>query len=88
MTTRTSSDKARQLREKQATELADANKMEQQRLKCVAKKKECNRLRKVKEDARKQREEDKHCKKEEAAAVCRPSHLKRNLWKLINPVQV
>jgi hypothetical protein len=40
MSTWNASDKARQLREKQAAELENANKMEQQRLKWVANKKE------------------------------------------------
>jgi hypothetical protein len=55
MTTRqATAEKARQLRKKQAAELMDANKIEQQRLKQVAKKKERDCLRKVEEDARKQ----------------------------------
>ena len=69
MTMWTSSEKARQLREKQAAKLADDNKMEQQCLKRVAKKKERNHLRKVEGDARKQCEHDKRLKKEEAAVV-------------------
>jgi hypothetical protein len=53
----------------QAAKLADANKMEQQRLKHIAKKKEIDHLRKVKEDVCKQYEDDKRCKNLEAAAV-------------------
>jgi hypothetical protein len=42
MSTRNASDKAHQLREKQAAELENANKMEQQCLKQIANKKECD----------------------------------------------
>ncbi len=69
MKMQTSSEKAHQLREKQAAKLADANKMEQQCLECIAKKKERGCLMKVEEDARKQCEDDKCCEKEEAAVL-------------------
>ncbi len=69
MTMLTSLDKARQLREKQAAELADAKKMEQQCLERVAKRKERDCLGKVKEDARKQRKDGERREKEEAAVV-------------------
>jgi hypothetical protein len=52
-TCQATAEKARQLRKKQAAKLMDANKMEQQCLKRVAKKKEQDCLRKVEEDARK-----------------------------------
>jgi hypothetical protein len=58
MTHQATAEKAPQLKEKQAAELADAHKMEEQRLGCIAKKKERDRLRKVEEDARKRRKDE------------------------------
>ena len=57
-TCQATAEKTRQLRRKQAAKLMDANKMEQQCLEQVAKKKERDRLRKVEEDARKQQEDE------------------------------
>jgi hypothetical protein len=52
-TRQATAEKACQLKEKQAAELADAHRMEEQRLGRIAKNKEHDRLRKVEEDARK-----------------------------------
>jgi hypothetical protein len=53
MSTWNSSDTALQLREKQVTELENANKMEQQHLKQIANKKEQDQVRKEEEVGRK-----------------------------------
>jgi hypothetical protein len=59
MTTRqATAEKARQLKEKHAAKLADAHKMEEQHLGHIAKKKECDCLRKVDGDAHKQRKDE------------------------------
>jgi hypothetical protein len=50
-TCQVSAEKARQLKEKQAAKLANAHKMEEQRLGRITKKKERDCLRKVEEDA-------------------------------------
>jgi hypothetical protein len=62
-------EKACQLKEKQAAELVDAHKMEEQHLGCIAKKKERDCLRKIEEDARKQCKDEEQREKEEAAIV-------------------
>jgi hypothetical protein len=69
MSTQNSSDKAHQLREKQAAELENANKMEQQCLKQIANKKEHNRVRKEEEAERKYREEEQRGESENTAVV-------------------
>jgi hypothetical protein len=51
-------EKTRQLKKKQAAKLMDTNKMKQQCLERVAKKKEQDCLRKVERDARKQQEDE------------------------------
>jgi hypothetical protein len=58
MTCQATAEKACQLKEKQAAELADAHRMEEQRLGRIAKKKERDCLRKVEDDARKQRKDE------------------------------
>ncbi len=69
MATRNSSDKACQLREKQAAELKNLNKMKQQRLKRIANKKERDRVRKEEEVESKRYEEEQHRESENTAAV-------------------
>jgi hypothetical protein len=72
MSTWNSSEKARQLREKQAVELENANKMEQQRLKQIANKRERNQVRKE-EQARRKRHEEEQCRESENTAVVLPA---------------
>ncbi len=68
-TCQATAEKARQLKEKQAAKLADTHKMEEQRLGGIAKKNEHDCLRKVEEDAHKQRKDEEQRKKEEASIV-------------------
>jgi hypothetical protein len=69
MSTWNASDKACQLREKQAAELENANKMEQQHLKGIANKKERNQVRKEEELECKRCEEEQPRKSNNTAIV-------------------
>jgi hypothetical protein len=69
MATRNSSDKAHQLREKQAAELENVNKMEQQSLKRLTNKKECDGVRKEEEAERSWCEEEQRRESENTAVV-------------------
>ena len=62
-------DKAHQIKEQKATELEDANRMEQQCLKRVAAKKEHNHVQKEEEAELKRLENEQHCNSEEAPLI-------------------
>ena len=86
MSTWNASDKACQLREKQAAELENANKMEQQRLKLIANKKECNQVKKEEESEGKLCKEEQ-CRESKNTAIVSPAQTPRGSNHAHQPTQ-